>query len=161
MPSIWPSTRAPVLVATHAPTPPPLTPPLAPSIPRVGPPGARLAPPSRALYVVQELQTGSPVALPVRPLAPRSRPPLSSRRSLSVAYLYPSLYLISIGLYPCPVFVRFNRLARFHRLQEWFERTETRTSWPYAFRIAKLVVYILVLIHWNACKRPTTDRPIE
>lgn len=53
--------------------------------------------------------------------------------------------------YPCPVIVRINRLFRFYRLAEYFERTETRTNFPYAFRIAKLVFYILVLIHWNAC----------
>ena len=52
---------------------------------------------------------------------------------------------------PCPVILRINRLFRFHRLQEFFDRTETRTNFPYAFRIAKLVFYILILIHWNAC----------
>ncbi|CAG2118223.1 unnamed protein product, partial [Medioppia subpectinata] len=65
--------------------------------------------------------------------------------------LFTGLECRPLGLYPCPVFVRFNRLFRFHRVQECFERTETRTNWPYAFRIAKLVLYILVLIHWNAC----------
>lgn len=53
--------------------------------------------------------------------------------------------------YPCPIFVRFNRLARFYRVSECFERTETRTTFPYVFRIGKLIFYILILIHWNAC----------
>ncbi|PRD22887.1 UNVERIFIED_CONTAM: Cyclic nucleotide-gated channel cone photoreceptor subunit alpha [Trichonephila clavipes] len=52
---------------------------------------------------------------------------------------------------PCIVIFRLNRLLRFHRLLEFFDRTETRTNFPYAFRIAKLVFYILVIIHWNAC----------
>ena len=53
--------------------------------------------------------------------------------------------------YPCSVFVRFNRLARFYRVSECFERIETRTTFPYVFRIGKLIFYILILIHWNAC----------
>ncbi|UYV81774.1 CNGA2 [Cordylochernes scorpioides] len=52
---------------------------------------------------------------------------------------------------PCPVIVRANRLLRFYRVFEFFERTETRTNFPYLFRIGKLVFYILVIIHWNAC----------
>ncbi|XP_072296147.1 cyclic nucleotide gated channel subunit alpha 2a [Eucyclogobius newberryi] len=47
--------------------------------------------------------------------------------------------------------LRFNRLLRLPRLSELFERTETRTGYPNAFRICKLVLYILVIIHWNAC----------
>ncbi|XP_032571853.1 cyclic nucleotide-gated cation channel subunit A isoform X1 [Drosophila sechellia] len=56
-----------------------------------------------------------------------------------------SLYL------PCPVIVRLNRLLRINRLWEWFDRTETATGYPNAFRICKVVLAILVLIHWNAC----------
>ncbi|KAG8199681.1 hypothetical protein JTE90_022131 [Oedothorax gibbosus] len=52
---------------------------------------------------------------------------------------------------PCGVIVRLNRLFRFPRMLEFFDRTETRTNFPYAFRIAKLIFYILVIIHWNAC----------
>ncbi|KAM4629251.1 cyclic nucleotide-gated channel cone photoreceptor subunit alpha [Polymixia lowei] len=46
---------------------------------------------------------------------------------------------------------RFNRLCKISRLLEFFERTETRTSFPNMFRISNLVLYILVIIHWNAC----------
>ncbi|KAF1386217.1 hypothetical protein PFLUV_G00115870 [Perca fluviatilis] len=46
---------------------------------------------------------------------------------------------------------RFNRLCKISRLFEFFERTETRTSFPNLFRISNLVLYILVIIHWNAC----------
>ena len=52
---------------------------------------------------------------------------------------------------PCPVIVRFNRVLRFDRMVEFFEKTETRTNFPNAFRITRVVLYILVLIHWNAC----------
>ncbi|KAM4739544.1 cyclic nucleotide-gated channel cone photoreceptor subunit alpha isoform 3-T3 [Anableps anableps] len=46
---------------------------------------------------------------------------------------------------------RFNRLCKIQRLFEFFERTETRTSFPNMFRISNLVLYILIIIHWNAC----------
>ncbi|XP_004633305.1 cyclic nucleotide-gated cation channel alpha-3 [Octodon degus] len=47
--------------------------------------------------------------------------------------------------------LRFNRLLRFSRLFEFFDRTETRTNYPNMFRIGNLVLYILIIIHWNAC----------
>uniref|UniRef100_A0AAV2JUC2 Ion transport domain-containing protein n=1 Tax=Knipowitschia caucasica TaxID=637954 RepID=A0AAV2JUC2_KNICA len=47
--------------------------------------------------------------------------------------------------------VRINRLLRTPRLSEALDRMETRTSYPNTFRISKLMVYIFVLIHWNAC----------
>lgn len=52
---------------------------------------------------------------------------------------------------PCPVIVRLNRIFKLPRLWEWFERTETDTNYPNVFRICKVVLAILVLIHWNAC----------
>ncbi|KAK7491150.1 hypothetical protein BaRGS_00017587 [Batillaria attramentaria] len=57
------------------------------------------------------------------------------------------LYFV-IGIQP---YVRFNRLLRIHRLFEFFDRTETRTSFTNMWRIFTLVLYILVIIHWNAC----------
>ncbi|KTF78410.1 hypothetical protein cypCar_00039398 [Cyprinus carpio] len=39
----------------------------------------------------------------------------------------------------------------FSRLFEFFDRTETHTSYLNIFRICNLVLYILVIIHWNAC----------
>ncbi|XP_019379297.1 PREDICTED: cyclic nucleotide-gated cation channel alpha-4 [Gavialis gangeticus] len=47
--------------------------------------------------------------------------------------------------------VRANRLLRVGRLWEAFDRTETRTGHPHTFRIAKLMLYVFVTIHWNAC----------
>ncbi|XP_059489121.1 cyclic nucleotide-gated cation channel subunit A [Neocloeon triangulifer] len=52
---------------------------------------------------------------------------------------------------PCPVIVRLNRLMRIPRLLEFFDRTETRTSYPNVCRILKVVLFILLIIHWNAC----------
>uniref|UniRef100_T1IPJ9 Cyclic nucleotide-binding domain-containing protein n=1 Tax=Strigamia maritima TaxID=126957 RepID=T1IPJ9_STRMM len=52
---------------------------------------------------------------------------------------------------PCPVIVRLNRVLRFPRMLEFFDRTETRTNFPNVLRILKVIIYILILIHWNAC----------
>ncbi|XP_072303921.1 cyclic nucleotide-gated channel alpha-3-like [Eucyclogobius newberryi] len=46
---------------------------------------------------------------------------------------------------------RFNRLFRLSRLFEFFDRTETRTNFPNIFRIGNLVLYIIIIIHWNGC----------
>uniref|UniRef100_A0A3B5AET2 Cyclic nucleotide-gated channel cone photoreceptor subunit alpha-like n=1 Tax=Stegastes partitus TaxID=144197 RepID=A0A3B5AET2_9TELE len=46
---------------------------------------------------------------------------------------------------------RFNRLLRLARLFEFFDRTETRTNFPNIFRIGNLVLYIIIIIHWNGC----------
>lgn len=45
---------------------------------------------------------------------------------------------------PCPVIVRLNRLLRLPRMVEWFDRTETATGYPNAFRICK--VYGLIFM---------------
>ncbi|CAL8320778.1 unnamed protein product [Merluccius merluccius] len=47
--------------------------------------------------------------------------------------------------------VRVNRFLHMSRLSEAMDRMETRTSYPNTFRISKLMLYIFVLIHWNAC----------
>jgi len=44
---------------------------------------------------------------------------------------------------PCAVIVRINRLLRLHRMWEWFERTETATGYPNAFRICKVSPFII------------------
>ncbi|XP_074530225.1 cyclic nucleotide-gated cation channel-like [Halichoeres trimaculatus] len=70
---------------------------------------------------------------------------------LDICSILPTdLLYLSVGISYTPL-LRFNRLLRLPRLFELFERTETRTSYPNAFRICKLVLYILVIIHWNAC----------
>ncbi|XP_003794414.1 cyclic nucleotide-gated cation channel alpha-3 [Otolemur garnettii] len=69
---------------------------------------------------------------------------------LDVLSLVPTdLAYLKLGLnYPE---LRFNRLLKFSRLFEFFDRTETRTNYPNVFRIGNLVLYILIIIHWNAC----------
>uniref|UniRef100_A0A8D0LBL4 Cyclic nucleotide gated channel subunit alpha 1 n=1 Tax=Sphenodon punctatus TaxID=8508 RepID=A0A8D0LBL4_SPHPU len=47
--------------------------------------------------------------------------------------------------------LRMNRLLRVSRMFEFFQQTETRTNYPNIFRISNLVMYIVIIIHWNAC----------
>ncbi|KFZ63379.1 Cyclic nucleotide-gated olfactory channel, partial [Antrostomus carolinensis] len=69
---------------------------------------------------------------------------------LDVLSILPTdLVYFAVG-FNCPE-LRFNRLLHFSRMFEFFDRTETRTSHPNIFRISNLVLYILVIIHWNAC----------
>lgn len=46
---------------------------------------------------------------------------------------------------------RANRCLRVPRLFEAFDRCETRTARPNVFRMAKLMLYLLLGIHWHAC----------
>lgn len=47
--------------------------------------------------------------------------------------------------------IRMNRLIKYHRFWHFLDRTESRTSYPNLFRLASLMQFILVIIHWNAC----------
>ncbi|XP_077400256.1 cyclic nucleotide-gated channel rod photoreceptor subunit alpha [Vanacampus margaritifer] len=69
---------------------------------------------------------------------------------LDVVSLVPTDFLYAtLGLnYPE---IRLNKLLRFNRMLEFFQRTETRTNYPNALRISNLVMYIVIIIHWNAC----------
>ncbi|KAJ8246695.1 hypothetical protein GJAV_G00254370 [Gymnothorax javanicus] len=74
----------------------------------------------------------------------------SSRFRWDLASLLPTdLLYLHLGVH-MPL-VRVNRFLRTPRLSEAFDRMETRTSYPNTFRISKLMLYIFVLIHWNAC----------
>ncbi|XP_060909108.1 cyclic nucleotide-gated cation channel alpha-4 [Labrus mixtus] len=76
---------------------------------------------------------------------------LHSKRFLrDVVSLLPTDLLYFVFGIQTPM-VRINRLLRIPRLNEAMDRMETRTSYPNTFRIAKLMIYIFVLIHWNAC----------
>jgi len=68
-----------------------------------------------------------------------------------LAYLWYRPYSDTCTALLCPVIVRLNRAFRLDRMIEFFERTETRTNSPNAFRILQVVMLILILIHWNAC----------
>lgn len=45
----------------------------------------------------------------------------------------------------------FDRTLKFHRLIDFNEKTESRTSFPNLFRIIKMMTSIFILFHWNAC----------
>ncbi|XP_010866458.1 cyclic nucleotide gated channel subunit alpha 1a [Esox lucius] len=47
--------------------------------------------------------------------------------------------------------IRLNKLLRITRMMEFFVRTETKTNYTNLFRISNLVMYIVIIIHWNAC----------
>ncbi|NXR90616.1 CNGA4 protein, partial [Hypocryptadius cinnamomeus] len=46
---------------------------------------------------------------------------------------------------------RANRCLRVPRLFEAFDQCETHTAWPNVFRTAKLMLYLLLGIHWHGC----------
>ena len=60
------------------------------------------------------------------------------------------LYLLPTSSFS-KTYVRFNRLFKTYRMFEFFNRTDTRTNYPNVFRIWNLILYILIIIHWNAC----------
>ncbi|KAG7274504.1 hypothetical protein CRUP_025697 [Coryphaenoides rupestris] len=47
--------------------------------------------------------------------------------------------------------IRLNKLLRIGRMLEFFTKTEAKTNYPNIFRIANLILYIIIIIHWNAC----------
>lgn len=80
----------------------------------------------------------------------RKRYFVSSQFLLDMVSLLPTdFFYLFLGIH-CPL-VRVNRFLRTSRLTEALDRMETRTSYPNTFRISKLMLYIFVLIHWNAC----------
>ncbi|KAH3835140.1 cyclic nucleotide-gated cation channel alpha-3-like isoform X2 [Dreissena polymorpha] len=60
-----------------------------------------------------------------------------------ILYIVPAL---KFGTY-----VRFNRLVRIWRLKEFFHMAETHTNFPNIIRIANLILYIIIIIHWFGC----------
>lgn len=102
-------------------------------------------------YLEQGLLVTSPGKLRRHYLFTRKwRMDILSMLPTDLAYIWWAPYDCHIKV-PCPVIVRLNRLFRLPRLWEWFEKTETDTNYPNVFRICKVVLAILVLIHWNAC----------
>lgn len=71
-----------------------------------------------------------------------------------------AFYLDAVSIVPLDILyffidhepaVRMNRLIKYHRFWRFLDRTESRTSYPNVFRLASLMQFILVIIHWNAC----------
>lgn len=63
---------------------------------------------------------------------------LLSMLPTDLAYLWWGPNECNFDRVPCAVIVRINRLLRLPRMWEWFERTETATGYPNAFRICKV-----------------------
>lgn len=67
----------------------------------------------------------------------------------ALSMLPTDIFYLVLGLdYPE---IRINKLLRIGRMMEFFTKTETKTNYPNIFRIANLIMYILIIIHWNAC----------
>ncbi|XP_060160322.1 LOW QUALITY PROTEIN: cyclic nucleotide-gated channel alpha-4 [Globicephala melas] len=70
---------------------------------------------------------------------------------LDLASLLPTeVAYVSLGPHTLRT-LRLNRILRVPRPFEAFDRMETCTVHPNAFRIAKLMLYVFAVIHWNSC----------
>ena len=65
--------------------------------------------------------------------------------------MHPSPFIPTVPAFDMAALVRLNRVLKVGRLREFFNHTETRTSFPNLVRILNLVLYIVIIIHWNAC----------
>ncbi|VDP01165.1 unnamed protein product [Soboliphyme baturini] len=74
----------------------------------------------------------------------------SMRFKIDVISVFPTDFLYFYVGINQPI-VRLNRLLKLPCVFEFTELTETRTKWPILFRVLCLIVYILVIIHLNAC----------
>lgn len=59
-------------------------------------------------------------------------------------------YLIP-GYGPGRVFLRLNRTFKVYKLVQFVHRTESTTTYPNLVRVSILIIYITLIIHWNAC----------
>ncbi|XP_052075963.1 cyclic nucleotide-gated channel cone photoreceptor subunit alpha-like [Mytilus californianus] len=46
---------------------------------------------------------------------------------------------------------RLNRIIKIWRMMEFFRLAQTHTNFPNLFGVARLILYIIIIIHWNAC----------
>lgn len=46
---------------------------------------------------------------------------------------------------------RLNRIIKIWRMREFFGLAQTHTNFPNLFGVAQLILYIIIIIHWNAC----------
>ncbi|KAF7634729.1 Cyclic nucleotide-binding domain-containing protein [Meloidogyne graminicola] len=60
-------------------------------------------------------------------------------------------YLFELAFQTTNPCFRFNRLIRLYRILKFTNTTEMRVSNPFLYRIFCVCLYILILIHWNAC----------
>ena len=47
--------------------------------------------------------------------------------------------------------IRANRLLKLHRMQRFFDQTDSSTNYPNVFRLFTLLLYLFFIVHWNAC----------
>ncbi|XP_060078836.1 cyclic nucleotide-gated channel rod photoreceptor subunit alpha-like [Ylistrum balloti] len=81
--------------------------------------------------------------------------------SLSKRYLLSFLFIIDLlAILPLEflyfvvgynAMLRLNRVLKLWRMRDFFRLAETHTNSPNMFRVANLILMILVIIHWNAC----------
>ncbi|XP_067944913.1 cyclic nucleotide-gated channel alpha-3-like [Watersipora subatra] len=74
----------------------------------------------------------------------------STEIKLDVLSILPTdfLYFLSPQSYPI---CRLNRLLRWRRVREFFDRSIQMSSHSTLFRVLNLLLYILIIIHWNGC----------
>ncbi|XP_069129983.1 cyclic nucleotide-gated channel alpha-3-like isoform X2 [Argopecten irradians] len=82
-------------------------------------------------------------------------------RRLSKEYLKSYSFVVDLlAILPLELFylqvgynalLRLNRILKLWRMRDFFRLAETHTNSPNMFRVANLILMILVIIHWNAC----------
>lgn len=73
----------------------------------------------------------------------------SWRFCLDILCIMPlDLFYLKIGVNSL---LRMNRLLKTWRFVEFFHMAETHTNFPNLVRVANLILYIIIIIHWNAC----------
>ncbi|XP_062513620.1 cyclic nucleotide-gated olfactory channel-like [Corticium candelabrum] len=89
--------------------------------------------------------------LPVKDLTKLRHHYMKSRGfALDVLSILPlDIFYVVTG--PNAVALRLPRLFKFHRQFTFFAKTESKTSKPNVLRVSRLVLYIMLIIHWNAC----------
>ena len=60
------------------------------------------------------------------------------------------LYLVAPASVHRP-YLRFNRLIKATKMNDFFDIADNLTDYPNVFRLVKLVLYVVIMIHWNAC----------
>jgi cyclic nucleotide gated channel alpha 3 len=76
----------------------------------------------------------------------------SKKFVLDVISILPFDFLYFIPMIgPTHTIVRVNRVLRVHRVKQFFNQSDGRTSFPNVYRILRLILIIAVAIHWDAC----------
>ncbi|XP_067949900.1 cyclic nucleotide-gated channel alpha-3-like [Watersipora subatra] len=88
---------------------------------------------------------------------------VDDRKKLARSYMSTGTFLLDIvSVLPTDIgyaimrkfdvpYLRLNRILRLPRLFEFFGKSMSRTNYPNALRVLQLTLYIVIIIHWNAC----------